>query len=240
MAYRKITVENKTYIAPLQMYGPILNPISVPDSVVISLVRKGYTVNQKLKNGTTIRLTIYNVKDPEATVEPTSTSTKPQLAHAPVKKAVEMPKSPVEKMLKERTEMASKPDVIDDGERDFGAPVGGINTTPVIEPEISKAVVQVAITPEERGLRIVEKEPEEPKPIVFAQPEPAVAEPEEEPEDVTVEEETEEEPIVLVVSAEEDSESEETEETESTDTEEAIESTTNTQQPRKNKKKKRR
>ena len=240
MAYRKITVENKTYIAPLQMYGPILNPISVPDSVVISLVRKGYTVNQKLKNGTTIRLTIYNVKDPEATVEPTSTSTKPQLAPAPVKKAVEMPKSPVEKMLKERTEAVSKPDVIDDGERDFGAPVGGINTTPVIEPEISKAVVQVAITPEERGLRIVEKEPEEPKPIVFAQPEPAVAEPEEEPEDVTVEEETEEEPVVLVVSAEEDSESEETEETESTDTEEAIESTTNTQQPRKNKKKKRR
>ena len=233
MAYRKITVENKTYIAPLQMYGPILNPISVPDSVVISLVRKGYTVNQKLKNGTTIRLTIYNVKDPEATVEPTST--KPQLAPAPVKKAVEMPKSPVEKMLKERTEVVSKPDVIDDGERDFGAPVGGINTTPVIEPEISKAVVQVAITPEERGLRIVEKEPEEPKPIVFAQPEP-----EEEPEDVTVEEETEEEPVVLVVSAEEDSESEETEETESTDTEEVAESTTNTQQPRKNKKKKRR
>ena len=235
MAYRKITVENKTYIAPLQMYGPILNPISVPDSVVISLVRKGYTVNQKLKNGTTIRLTIYNVKDPEATVESTSTSTKPQLAPAPVKKAVEMPKSPVEKMLKERTEVVSKPDVIDDGERDFGAPVGGINTTPVIEPEISKAVVQVAITPEERGLRIVEKEPEEPKPIVFAQPEP-----EEEPEDVTVEEETEEEPVVLVVSAEEDSESEETEETESTDTEETTESTTNTQQPRKNKKKKRR
>lgn len=235
MAYRKITVENKTYIAPLQMYGPILNPISVPDSVVISLVRKGYTVNQKLKNGTTIRLTIYNVKDPEATVEPTST--KPQLAPAPVKKAVEMPKSPVEKMLKERTEVVSKPDVIDDGERDFGAPVGGINTTPVIEPEISKAVVQVAITPEERGLRIVEKEPEEPNPIVFAQPEPAVAEPEEEPEDVTVEEETEEEPVVLVTSAEEDSESEETEETESADTEE---STTNTQQSRKNKKKKRR
>lgn len=240
MAYRKITVENKTYIAPLQMYGPILNPISVPDSVVISLVRKGYTVNQKLKNGTTVRLTIYNVRNPEDIVETTSASVKPKSTPAPVKKAAETPKSPVEKMLKERTEAVSKPDVIDDGERDFGAPVGGINTTPVIEPEISKAVVQVAITPEERGLRIVEKEPEEPKPIVFAQPEPAVAEPEEEPEDVTVEEDSEEEPVVLVTSAEEDSESEETEETESTDTEEATESTTNTQQPRKNKKKKRR
>ena len=236
MAYRKITVENKTYIAPLQMYGPILNPISVPDSVVISLVRKGYTVNQKLKNGTTVRLTIYNVRNPEDIVETTSASVKPKSTPAPVKKSVEIPKT----TLNESTEAVSKPEVIDDGERDFGAPVGGINTTPVIEPEISKAVVQVAITPEERGLRIVEKEPEEPKPIVFAQPEPAVAEPEEEPEDVTVEEETEEEPVVLVVSAEEDSESEETEETESTDTEEAIESTTNTQQPRKNKKKKRR
>lgn len=225
MAYRKITVENKTYIAPLQMYGPILNPISVPDSVVISLVRKGYTVNQKLKNGTTVRLTIYNVRNPEDIVETTSASVKPKSTPAPVKKSVEIPKTPVGKTLNGSTEAVSKPDVIDDGERDFGAPVGGINTTPVIEPEISKAVVQVAITPEERGLRIVEKEPEEPKPIVFAQPEPAVAEPEEEPEDVTVEE---------------DSESEETEETESTDTEEATESTTNTQQPRKNKKKKRR
>ena len=240
MAYRKITVENKTYIAPLQMYGPILNPISVPDSVVISLVRKGYTVNQKLKNGTTVRLTIYNVRNPEDIVETTSASVKPKSTPAPVKKSVEIPKTPVGKTLNGSTEAVSKPDVIDDGERDFGAPVGGINTTPVIEPEISKAVVQVAITPEERGLRIVEKEPEEPKPIVFAQPEPAVAEPEEEPEDVTVEEETEEEPVVLVTSAEEDSESEETEETESADTEEATESTTNTQQPRKNKKKKRR
>lgn len=227
MAYRKITVENKTYIAPLQMYGPILNPISVPDSVVISLVRKGYTVNQKLKNGTTVRLTIYNVRDPEATVGATSTLEKSKPTPAPVKKSVEIPKTPVGKTLNESTAVASKPDVIDDGERDFGEPVGGINTTPIIEPEIPKAVVQVAITPEERGLRIVEKE-EEPKPMVFTQPEPTVTEPEEEPEDITVEEETED--------AEVDSE----EETEAESTDDATETAPNAQQPRKNKKKKRR
>ena len=227
MAYRKITVENKTYIAPLQMYGPILNPISVPDSVVISLVRKGYTVNQKLKNGTTVRLTIYNVRNPEDIVETTSASVKPKSTPAPVKKSVEIPKTPVGKTLNGSTEAVSKPDVIDDGERDFGAPVGGINTTPIIEPEIPKAVVQVATTPEERGLRIVEKE-EEPKPMVFTQPEPTVTEPEEESEDITVEEETED--------AEVDSE----EETEAESTDDATETAPNAQQPRKNKKKKRR
>lgn len=170
MAYRKITVENKTYIAPLQMYGPILNPISVSDSVVISLVRKGYTVNQKLKNGTTVRLTIYNVRNPEDIVETTSASVKPKSTPAPVKKSVEIPKTPVGKTLNESTEAVSKPEVIDDGVRDFGETISGINTVPVVTNEIPKEVVQVPTTPEERGLRIVEEKPAE-KEITFIQPE---------------------------------------------------------------------
>ena len=166
MAYRKITVENKTYIAPLQMYGPILNPISVSDETAMNLVRKGYTVNQKLKNGTTVRLTIFNMKNPEAPVATSTTRTQVQTTAAPVKvkTVAEVAKTvPV-------VEATPVPTVIDDGVRDFGETISGINTVPVVTNEIPKEVVQVPTTPEERGLRIVEEKPAE-KEITFIQPE---------------------------------------------------------------------
>lgn len=168
MAFRKITVENKTYIGPLQMYGPIINPISVPDSIVIELVRKGYTVNEKLKNGSRVRLNSYNVKNPTAAVSHPTTSTpvqakpavKPTIQSTPVVTTTPV----VEKVVVE------EPTIIDDGVRDYGTPVSEINVVPVAAPVYPK-IIEAPPTPEESGVSIMtvqdvktEETPVEPEP----------------------------------------------------------------------------
>ena len=214
MAFRKITVENKTYIGPLQMYGPIINPISVPDSIVIELVRKGYTVNEKLKNGSRVRLNSYNVKNPTAAVSHPTTSTpvqakpavKPTIQSTPVVTTTPV----VEKVVVE------EPTIIDDGVRDYGTPVSEINVVPVAAP-VSPKIIEAPPTPEESGVSIMtvqdvktEETPVEPEPYNM-------------PEDV----------LVDVSNAVDESAAEEL-----TESEEPITDSNN--QARKNKKKKRR
>lgn len=152
MASRKITVENKTYIGPLQMYGPIINPISVPDSIVIELVRKGYTVNEKLKNGSRIRLNSYNVKNPTAAVTQPATST-PVQAKPVVEPTVQTTPVITTTPVVEKV-VVEEPTVIDDGIRDYGEPVSEINVVPVSAP-VSPKIIEVPPTPEESGVSIM-------------------------------------------------------------------------------------
>ena len=193
MGYRKITVENKTYIVPLQMYGPIINAITVPDETVITLVKKGYTVNQKLKSGKFVRLGFHNMKNPEAdsTGETAHTSAdmcifnpalKPnraKLINSAINAAPRKIESPSPEIM-----AAPAPDVkdvgfdtvdlVDDPMMYFGEEIMGIDTTvdeKVEVPNATKTVVN-ATTPEERGLHVIEEKPTasgtDPAVIVFS------------------------------------------------------------------------
>lgn len=165
MGYRKITVENKTYIVPLQMYGPIINAITVPDETVITLVKKGYTVNQKLKSGKFVRLGFHNMRNPEdsptghASGETVNTSVK----NAAPKKVMEAPSPEI--MAAPAPDVKdlgfNTVDLIDDPMMDFGEEITGIDTTvdeKVEVPNATKTVVN-ATTPEERGLHVIEEKP---------------------------------------------------------------------------------
>ena len=66
MAFRKVAIENSTFIAPIQMEGPVLTPISISENIVFDLVRKGYRVKQRMSDGKLFRLNVTNMKNPEA------------------------------------------------------------------------------------------------------------------------------------------------------------------------------
>ena len=190
MGYRKITVENKTYIVPLQMYGPIINAITVPDETVITLVRKGYTVNQKLKSGKFVRLGFHNMKNPEA--DSTGETSAHMYAFNPAfnPNHAKQPRSVINNTPKKieapSPEIMAAPapdvkdagfntvDLIDDPVMDFGEEIMGIDTTvdeKVEVPNATKTVVN-ATTPEERGLHVIEEKPTasdtDPAVIVFS------------------------------------------------------------------------
>lgn len=152
MSYRKITIENKTYISPLQMYGPVINPINVSDNMVIDLVRKGYIVNEKLKNGKIIRLNLFNMRNPYATVTaPQVTPTKRIVPETVIPKAVAPTVAPTPK-VEVQTESVS---VFDNGERDYGETVSAINVVPIEEEVVPTKVNVIPVTPEEKGISVI-------------------------------------------------------------------------------------
>lgn len=210
MSYRKITVENKTYISPLQMYGPIINPINVSNDMVINLVRKGYTVNEKLKNGKMIRLNLYNMRNPYATV-----TTAPQTT--PVKRVVpetSIPKPTVAPVVTPKIEVPTETiSMFDDGVRDYGEVVSAVDVVPVEETIVPTKVNAIPATPEERGITVT-----------------GITE-------MAEEEQPEEEPVAMATSVEEDTDDEVSSEFES---EEVEAPTDSNNQTRRNKKKKRR
>lgn len=147
MKKRIIKVTNITYIAPLQIDGPIVNPISVSEKTVKELVRKGYTVIEKV-DGQDVVLNALNVNDPKGYLQNVEnkkiadekaaieTHTK-QVVHErvftkqtpintapPVKKEDEPPAPP-------------KPKTSIEQEYDFGNDVEVVNTVIEPEPEIA-------------------------------------------------------------------------------------------------------
>lgn len=153
MSYRKITVSDNTYIGPLQMFGPIIHPINVPDKIVIDLVRRGYTVNEKLKNGSVVKLDLYTAKNPNGV---TSTPVV-EAANKPVPKVEPVVQKVVEEVKPAVVEM---PETIDDNVRDYGESVEQINTLPAVNVA-PPTVHEVPVTPEDRGLTIVGVVPED-------------------------------------------------------------------------------
>ena len=64
---RKVTISNITYISPIQMDGPIVTPLTLSESIVRDLVRRGYTVIEEV-NGYKIRLTPCNFDNPAISI----------------------------------------------------------------------------------------------------------------------------------------------------------------------------
>lgn len=137
MGYRKIAVDNKTYIAPLQMYGPIVNPINVTDECTITLVKKGYSVRQKMKDGTFMKLNIYNMKDPEKAKE--NTENKVTVKVPEKKPPVKAPEKVKESIVPTKAPIKEPAKVYDDGPRDFGQEVESVDTS---IPQVEGAIVE--------------------------------------------------------------------------------------------------
>ena len=67
MKTRQVTITNITYITPIQMDGPIVTPLTLSESIVRDLVRRGYNVYQEV-DGTQVKLTPYNFNHPEISI----------------------------------------------------------------------------------------------------------------------------------------------------------------------------
>lgn len=61
---RKIKVMDAKYISPLQMYGPIIHPMTVNESIAYNLVRKLYNVVEVNSDKNEVKLTILNFNNP--------------------------------------------------------------------------------------------------------------------------------------------------------------------------------
>ncbi len=61
---RRIKVMDATYISPLQMYGPLVQPMTINEGIVYDLVRKLYHVVEINSDKKEVRLSIMNFNDP--------------------------------------------------------------------------------------------------------------------------------------------------------------------------------
>ena len=81
---RNVTIKNITYITPIQMDGPIVTPMTLSESIVKELVRRGYNVYEKI-GGNNVRLTLANFNNPTSFVRKqdapavTTPTTKPKV-----------------------------------------------------------------------------------------------------------------------------------------------------------------
>lgn len=61
---RRIKVMDATYISPLQMYGPLVQPMTINEGIVYDLVRKLYHVVEINSDKKEVKLSIMNFNDP--------------------------------------------------------------------------------------------------------------------------------------------------------------------------------
>ena len=61
---RKVKIMDAKYISPLQMYGPIVQPMILSEGIVYDLVRKLYNVIEIDANKSELKLTLLNFNDP--------------------------------------------------------------------------------------------------------------------------------------------------------------------------------
>ena len=99
---RKVKIMDSKYISPLQMYGPIIQPMALNESIVYDLVRRLYNVQEVDSNKNEVKLTIVNFNDPnrfKTTTEPVKVST-PVAKPAMAPKLAEHPTTPVKTEVK--------------------------------------------------------------------------------------------------------------------------------------------
>ena len=140
MKTRQVTITNITYITPIQMDGPIVTPMTLSESIVRDLVRRGYNVLQEV-NGTQVKLTPFNFNNPEASIH------KPKSFQANTK--VKVNEVPEKRFEKNAPVIAANPTSTPKPPK----PIEKTESTP-IDYDFGKEVenVNIAITPDEEAV----------------------------------------------------------------------------------------